>query len=55
MASEPKEGKDERDSVQLVMNEFIVLVDLEDKCVVDTVASKDLHGKPSREQNEAHY
>ena len=51
--SEPKESEDDGDSVQLVVNQFVVLVDLEDKCVIDTVASKYLDGESCSEQYEA--
>ena len=52
-AADPDKGEDDRDPVQLVMNQLVVLVYLEYESVVDVVAAEDLDGKPSSEQYEA--
>ena len=41
----PEESEDQGNSVQLMMNQLIVLVDLKDKCIVNVVAAEDLNGK----------
>ena len=45
-AHEPHESEDQGHSVQLVMDELVVLVDLEDESVVDVVSAENLHGEP---------
>ncbi len=52
---EPYEGKNDCNSVKLVMYQFIVLVYLEYESVVDVVAAKDLNCKTRTEQNEAYH
>ena len=44
-AEKPDEGEDQRHSVKLVMNEFVVLIDLKYKCVVYIVPAEHLNCK----------
>ena len=52
-ASKPKECKDKSDAVQLMVNQFVVLVNLKDKGVVHIVATENLHCKSRGKQYEA--
>ena len=54
-ATEPNEQKEGRNSVELVMNDLVLLifVDFEDEDVVDIEAAEDLNCEACAEQNEA--
>lgn len=52
---EPNECKDDCNSVELVMYQFVMLVHLKYESVVDVVAAEDLNCETSTEQNEAYY
>ena len=51
----PYKGKDDGDTVELVVNEFIVLVDLKNEGVIYVVSTEDLHAQPCRKEYEADY
>ena len=49
----PHKGKYNGDSVELVVNEFVVLVDLKNECVIYVVSTKNLNAKTCRKEYEA--
>ena len=52
---EPHKGKYDGDSVELVVNEFVVLVNLKNEGVIYVVSTEDLYAESCRKEYEADY